>query len=101
VALEVVERSGDRQNGDALVEFEIPQEIFEATGLSKEELLRLLAVILYDREHLSLGYASQLANLPKAEFVNLLAEEAVYFKYDEADLKEDMKNLKDVLKRNP
>ena len=83
------------------MELEIPQQIFEATGLSKEELLRILAVVLYDRERLSLGSASQLARLSKPEFMNLLAEEGKYLKYDEADLEEDLKNLKNVVKRTP
>lgn len=78
------------------MELELPDDVMGAGGLSKEEVLRILAVTLYDRERLSIGYASRLANLSKSEFLDLLAAEGVAFKYDTEDLKKDLKNLKDL-----
>ena len=78
------------------MQLEIPDDVVRASGLSEEEFLRILAVILYDRERLSLGYASQLAQLSKSEFMDLLAAEGVEIKYDADDLKKDLKNLEDL-----
>jgi predicted HTH domain antitoxin len=78
------------------MQLDIPDDVVQASGLSKEEFLQVLAVTLYDRERLSLGYASQLAHLSKSEFMNLLAAEGVEIKYDAEDLKKDLKNLKDL-----
>lgn len=78
------------------MEIEIPDDVVGAAELSKEEVLRILAVTLYDRERLSIGYASRLANLSKSEFLDVLAAEGVAFKYDAEDLKKDLKNLKDL-----
>ena len=78
------------------MKLDIPDEVIEAAALSPEEILRILAVVLYDRERLSVGYASRLAALSHADFLDLLSAEGVDFKYDAEDLREDMRNLEDL-----
>jgi len=75
---------------------EIPEIIFKATGLSENQILHMLSLTLYDKEKLSIGYASKLANLSQAEFIDLMADHGVELKYNIADLHNDIDNLKDI-----
>lgn len=78
------------------MKIEIPETIFKATGLTEQEIINLLALMLYDKEKLSIGYASKLANISQADFIELMGEHGVELKYDVNDLKEDLENLKDL-----
>jgi len=75
---------------------EVPEIIFKATGLSESQILHMLSLVLYDKEKLSIGYASKLANLSQAEFIELMADYGVELKYNIADLHNDIDNLKDI-----
>jgi len=75
---------------------EIPETIFKSTGLTKEQILKLLALTLYDNEKLSIGHASKLANISQAEFIDLMAQYEISLKYDIEDVKSDFDNLKDL-----
>lgn len=46
----------------------IPDEILQATGLSEAELMQELAIVLFQKEKLTLGQASQLAQMPQLQF---------------------------------
>lgn len=75
----------------------IPDAIEGALKLpeqSKEnELLRLLAVKLYEKGVLGIGKASELCGISKIEFMSLLADENVNLNYDEEELERDLQNL--------
>lgn len=78
------------------MKIDIPETILKASGLSEQEILQLLALTLYDKEKLSIGYASKLANLSQADFIELMGKYGVELKYDVDDLKDDLENLKDI-----
>ncbi|MDH5179603.1 MAG: UPF0175 family protein [Gammaproteobacteria bacterium] len=73
----------------------IPETIARASGLSEQEMLTFLALMLYDQEKLSLGHASRLANMSQSAFLDLLAEYGIVLKYDVDDLKDDLENLRE------
>ncbi len=72
----------------------ISDEILQATGLSEAELKQEIAVLLFQREKLTLGQASQLAGVSQLQFQHLLASRQIPVHYDVAEFEEDLKTLK-------
>ena len=72
----------------------IPDEILQATGMSEEELLRELAVLLFQQGKLTLAKASRLAKMSRLQFQHLLASRQIPVHYDVAELEEDLKTIK-------
>ncbi len=74
----------------------ISDEILQATGLSEAELKQEIAVLLFQREKLTLGQASQLAGVSQLQFQHLLASRQIPVHYDVAEFEEDLKTLKEL-----
>jgi predicted HTH domain antitoxin len=74
----------------------ISDELVQASGLSEAELLQELVLLLFQREKLTLGKASQLLGITQLEFQALLASRNLYIHYDIEDLHEDVKNLQEL-----
>ncbi|MCA2619575.1 MULTISPECIES: UPF0175 family protein [Microcystis] len=72
----------------------IPDEIFQASGLSEEELLQEVVLMLYEKKRISIGKASNLLGINLIEFQHLLASKDMYIHYDIEDLHEDVNTLK-------
>jgi predicted HTH domain antitoxin len=72
----------------------IPDEIFQASGLSEEELLQEVVLMLYEKKRISIGKASNLLGINLIEFQHLLASKDMYINYDIEDLHEDVNTLK-------
>ena len=71
----------------------ISEDIVKASGLSEKELILELIILLFQRKKISIGKASQLAQLPLLEFQHQLAIRNISIHYDESDLETDLKNL--------
>ncbi len=74
----------------------ISDEILTASRLSATELKIEIAVMLFQKEKLSLGQASRLAGLSYLEFQQLLASRNISVHYDVADFEEDLKTLSEL-----
>lgn len=74
----------------------IPDDILHSSRLTEDELKQELAVILFQREKLTLGQASSLARMNRLQFQHLLASRKIPVKYGVADFEEDMKTLKEI-----
>lgn len=72
----------------------IPDEVLQASRLTETELKVEIAVMLFQKEKLSLGQASRLANLGRIEFQHLLASRSMSIHYDVPDFEEDMETLR-------
>ena len=76
---------------------EIPGDLAEALrvppGEQATRIRRELAVRLYQKGLLAFGKARELAGMTKWEFHLLLGEEGIIRRYDEEELKEDLKTL--------
>ena len=72
----------------------IPDEVLYTAHISAEELRLEVAVLLYEKEKLTLGQASQLANMSQFQFRHLLASRNVYLHYDVEDFEADLETLK-------
>jgi predicted HTH domain antitoxin len=81
----------------AQVTLEIPDDVVQAIKLPVEEvpirLRRELALRLYEKGLLSFGKAHELAGMTRWAFHDLLGEEGIPRRYDEADLEEDLQTL--------
>jgi predicted HTH domain antitoxin len=77
----------------------IPDEVLHASRLSAQELLAEIAVMLFQREKLSLGQASRLSSMGYLEFQHLLASRQIPIHYDVADFEEDLETLRELGRR--
>ncbi len=74
----------------------ISDEIVRATHVSETELTQEIAVMLFQREKLTLGQASQLALMSQLQFQHLLASRHIPIHYDVKEFEQDIKTLKEM-----
>ncbi len=73
--------------------FNISDELIHATGMSERELTLEIAVMLFEKEKLTLAQASRLAGVSQFQFQHLLASRQIPVHYDVTDLEEDVQIL--------
>jgi predicted HTH domain antitoxin len=74
----------------------LPEDILHATGMSEEELRQEIAVLLFQKEKLTLARASRLAGMTRPQFQHLIASRQIPVHYDESDFDDDLKTLKEL-----
>jgi predicted HTH domain antitoxin len=74
----------------------IPDEILQASRLSERELKLEIAVMLFEKEKLTLGQASRFAAMGYLEFQHLLASRRIPVHYDVADFEQDLETLSEL-----
>ncbi len=74
----------------------IPDEILQATKMSVDELKQEIAILLFQKEKLTLGQASRLAGMSQIQFQHLLASRQIPIHYDVAEFDEDLKTLQEL-----
>lgn len=75
----------------------ISDEVLQASRLAPSEFRQEIALHLFQAGHLTLGYASQLAELPPNVFRQLLKERRIpLYTYDVEDFELDLKNLQEL-----
>lgn len=75
----------------------ISDEILQASGLTPSQLRQEIALHLFETGHLTLGYASQLAEMPPDAFRQLLKQRHIpLYSYDVEDFELDLKNLREL-----
>ena len=74
----------------------ISDEVIQATQMSEAELRQEIAVLLFQKEKLTLGQSSWLAGMSQLQFQHLLASRQVPVHYDVADFEEDLKTLREL-----
>jgi predicted HTH domain antitoxin len=77
----------------------IPADVVSGTELTEEQLAIELAIVLYQREKLSLGRAAQLAGMKKFEFNELLADRDIPMHYGMEELKQDLVTARSLAAR--
>ncbi|MBI2264289.1 MAG: UPF0175 family protein [Armatimonadetes bacterium] len=76
----------------------IPDEILRITGMSEIELRQEIAILLFQKDKLTLGQASQLAQTDQLRFQYLLASRQIPIHYDVAEFNEDLETLQNFNK---
>ncbi|ABA23636.1 Protein of unknown function UPF0175 [Trichormus variabilis ATCC 29413] len=75
----------------------ISDEILQASQLTPSEFRQEIAIYLFQSGRLTLGYASQLADMPLNAFRQLLKQRKIaLYSYDVEDLELDLKNLQEL-----
>jgi predicted HTH domain antitoxin len=74
----------------------IPDEVFDATHMTQAEFKQEVAVMLFQREKLTLGQASHLAGMSQLQFQLLLASRQIPIHYDVADFEADLRTLRET-----
>ena len=74
----------------------IPDEIVQATGMTEGELKQEVAILLFEKEKLTLGQASRLTGMSQLQFQHLLASRQIPVHYDVAEFKADLKTLQEL-----
>lgn len=75
----------------------ISDDILDAAQLTPGEFRREIAIHLFQTGRLTLGYASQLAEMPTKAFRHLLTERHIpLYSYDVEDFELDVKNLREL-----
>ena len=71
----------------------ISDEILSLTRMSESELKQEIAIMLFQKEKLTLGQASNLAEMNQFQSQSLLASRQIPLHYDLEDLDADVKTL--------
>ena len=71
----------------------ISDEIVRASGLSEEELLVEVVLLLFKEYRISLGKAAELLNMSQISFQRLLGDRGISIHYDVTELHEDIQHL--------
>ena len=71
----------------------IPDKILEASGLSEEELLQEIVLLLFQQKKISIGTASNLLEMNLLQFQHLTASRDICIHYDVDDLRDDVATL--------
>ncbi len=72
----------------------IPEEILLSTRMTEQEILEELALLLFQKEKLTLGQASKLARMSQLQFQHLLASRHIPIHYDVDDFEADLDTLR-------
>ncbi len=76
----------------------IDDEILQTTRMTKKELLQEIAIMLFEKEKLTLGQASKLAGINQFNFQHLLASRNISIHYGVEDFEQDLATLKGLRK---
>ena len=72
----------------------IPDEILQAARMSATELRQEIAILLFQKEKLTLGQASKLAEMSQLQFQHLLASRQIPVHYDVTEFEEDLQTMR-------
>ena len=74
----------------------IPDEVIQSTRMTIPELTQEIAVMLFQKEKLTLGQASRLADMSQFQFQHLISARQIPLHYNEDALEEDIETLKEL-----
>lgn len=74
----------------------IPDEITTATRMTEAEMKQEIALMLFQREKLTLAQASRFAGMHRVAFQHLLASRKISVHYNIQDFEQYIKNLREM-----
>ncbi len=75
---------------------EIPNQLLENAGISENDILLRIAIMLFQEEKLTLGQASKLAGIDQINFQKELAQRDIPIHYGEEEYKKDLKTIRRI-----
>ena len=73
----------------------ISDEVVKASGLSERELMLEIVIMLFQKDKISLGKASELMGMHRMQLQELLADRDICVHYDVPEFQEDLKTLEE------
>lgn len=74
----------------------VSDELLAATRMSEAEMRQEIAVMLFQKEKLTLAQASRFAGMHRIAFQHLLASRQIPMHYGIEDFEQDIKNLREL-----
>jgi len=74
----------------------ISDELLHSMRMSEGELKQELAVLLFQKDKLTLAQAAAVAGMSRLQFQRLLASRQIPVHYDVADFEEDLRTLNEM-----
>lgn len=75
------------------MKIEISDELVKKSGMTVEEIMLRVAIMLFQEEKLTLGQAADLAGIHQIQFQRELAQRNIPIHYGEEEFESDLKNL--------
>ena len=72
----------------------IPDKVMHDAHMSETEFIQEIAIMLFQKERLTLAQASRLAKMNQFQFQHLLASRQISIHYDVLDFEKDIATLK-------
>ncbi|HEV7667416.1 MAG TPA: UPF0175 family protein [Thermoanaerobaculia bacterium] len=72
----------------------ISEDFLQSARMSADELRQEIAVLLFEREKLTLAQASRFAEMGRFQFQNLLASRGLSVHYDVEEFEQDLETLR-------
>jgi len=72
------------------------EDVLQAAHMTEDELRQELAVLLFQKERLTLGQAARLAGLDRLRFQHILASRDIPVHYGVADFEDDLRTLRSL-----
>ena len=76
--------------------FEISDKLLSKSGLTRKQILLELAIILFQRESVTLGQASEIAGIHQFQFQKELAKRKIPIHYGIEDFEKDLETIKHI-----
>jgi predicted HTH domain antitoxin len=73
---------------------EISDKLLNKSGLTSNDILLKLAIMLFQEERMTLTQASQLADLHQFQFQKILAKKGIPIHYGETEFRRDLETIK-------
>ncbi len=77
---------------------EIADHVVQKSGMTVEEIMLRVAIMLFQEEKLTLGQAADLAGLHQIQFQQELAKRNIPIHYGEEEFESDLQNLEITLR---
>ncbi len=74
----------------------IPDDALHTIHMTVDELLQEIAILLFQKEKLTLGQASRLAKMSQLQFQYLLASRQIPVHYGVSEFEQDLKTLREL-----
>ncbi len=75
---------------------EIPDNIVEGSGLSADQIVLELSIVLFEQESLTLGQASEMAGMHQFRFQRELAKRKIPLHYGIEEFERDLETIKQI-----
>jgi len=74
----------------------ISDEVLSTTRMTEEEMKQEIAILLFQREKLTLAQASRFAGMHRVAFQHVLASRQIPIHYGVDDFEQDIENLREM-----